>query len=62
MNASDCHFWTLLIREAESGQQSACCPLQFFFFPPRMLEAVIATSHVMERPAALMDGRKEAGP
>lgn len=30
----------------------------FFFFFPEMLEAVIAMSDVMERPAALMGGRK----
>lgn len=29
-----------------------------FFSPPEMLEAVIALSDVMERPAALMGGRK----
>lgn len=41
-----------------SGQLNACHPLQFFFFPG-MLEAVFATSDVMERPATLMEGRKE---
>lgn len=61
MNAPDCHFWTLLIRGAESRVWATKCmsSLTVFSIPPWDVGSCSSASDMMEGLVASMQGGKE---